>query len=321
MAKTHWCMGCSLAMCSLVYSPIWVKESDCVCLVFSWSAASPHHGFAVNYTFLEKNFMQYLVLAQSCIWCSFWISGVSGWKETGILMVNLQLSKLKFGEVGLGCRIWSVADTFVNSMVLECVNGDCGLKTMLEKLLLSSYSQVSIVMAYCSTCWKTLGFLHLVETWALNPLFLGLIFYLFLFIESDGLQVGMCDFFLPWQPDMKLPKHISLSLQTTHHQKPPLPSAEAMRISWATAHPLGWKMPLFLKDWNSSLSSSLPTSLGKTHVPGPKIVSRNISTLQSNRALMRMPNYTMKNIWCHEDSWILAGNMTWMWIMNPTSIT
>lgn len=188
------------------------------------------------------------------------------------------------------------------------------------KLLLSSYSQVGIVMAYWSTCWRTLGFPHLVETWALNPMFLGLIFDLFLFMESDGLQVGMCDFLLPWQPDMKLPKHISLLLQTTHHQKPPLPSAEAMRISWATTHPLGWKMPLFLKDWNSSLSSSLPTSLGKTHIPGPKIVSRNISTLQSNRALMRMSNYPTKNIWCHEDSWIVAGNMTWMWIMNPTSI-
>ncbi len=86
-------------------------------------------------------------------------------------------------------------------------------------------------------------------------------------------------------------------------------------------HPLGWKMPLFLKDWNSSLSSSLPTSLGKTHIPGPKIVSRNISTLQSKRALMRMSNYPTKNIWCHEDSWIVARNMTWMWIMNPTSIT
>lgn len=188
------------------------------------------------------------------------------------------------------------------------------------KLLLSSYSQVGIVMAYCSTCWRTLGFPHLVETWALNPLFLGLIFDLFLFMESDGLQVGTCDFSLPWQPDVKLPKHISLLLQTTHHQKPPLPSAEAMRISWATTHPLGWKMPLFLKDWNSSLSSSLPTSLGKTHIPGPKIVSRNISTLQSNRALMRMSNYPTKNIWCHEDSWIVAGNMTWMWIMNPTSM-
>jgi hypothetical protein len=44
-------------------------------------AASPHHGFPVDYTFLEKNFMQNLVLAQSCIlalildlW-SFWLEG------------------------------------------------------------------------------------------------------------------------------------------------------------------------------------------------------------------------------------------------------